>query len=94
MIREENLNTPAKQHNIIIENREKISISGVEDVDSFDERIISMSTSRGLLILRGSNLHIDKLSLETGDVNVTGLVTELGYEETSASGSLWARLFK
>lgn len=94
MIYEDKAKTVDKPHNVIIENREKISISGVEDVDSFDDKQIIMRTSKGSLILRGSDLHIDKLSLDTGEMAVTGLVTDLGYEETAPSGSLWSRLFK
>jgi len=84
-------NTP---QNIILEDRARLSVTGVLDVDSFDDRQIVAKTVKGTLILRGSDLHIDKLSLDTGDLVVTGLVTELGYEETAPSGSLWQRLFK
>ena len=84
-------NTP---QNIILEDRARLSVTGVLDVDSYDDRQIVAKTVKGTLILRGSDLHIDKLSLDTGDLVVTGLVTELGYEETAPSGSLWQRLFK
>jgi len=84
-------NTP---QNIILEDRARLSVTGVLDVDSFDDRQIVAKTVKGTLILRGSDLHIDKLSLDTGDLVVTGLVTDLGYEETAPSGSLWQRLFK
>lgn len=94
MVHEEKAKTSAKPHNIILEDRERLSVSGVEDVESFDERQIIMRTSKGNLILRGNDLHIDKLSLETGELTVTGLIVELGYEETASGGSLWSRLFK
>ena len=94
MANEEKLRQPAKAHNIILEDRERLSVSGVCDADSFDDRQIVAKTVKGTLIMRGSDLHIDKLSLDTGDLVVTGLVTELGYEETAPSGSLWQRLFK
>ena len=84
-------NTP---QNIILEDRARLSVTGVLDVDSFDDRQIVAKTVKGTLIMRGSDLHIDKLSLDTGDLVVTGLVTDLGYEETAPSGSLWQRLFK
>ncbi|MGI5977908.1 MAG: sporulation protein YabP [Oscillospiraceae bacterium] len=84
-------NTP---QNVILEDRTRLSVTGVLDVDSFDDRQIVAKTVKGTLILRGSDLHIDKLSLDTGDLVVTGLVTDLGYEETAPSGSLWHRLFK
>ncbi len=84
-------NTP---QNIILEDRSRLSVTGVLDVDSFDDRQIVAKTVKGSLILRGNDLHIDKLSLDTGDLIVTGLITDLGYEETAPSGSLWQRLFK
>jgi len=94
MIHEEKALAVSRPHSVILEDRERLSISGVEDVDSFDERQIIMRTTKGNLILRGNELHIEKLSLETGDLSVTGLVTDLCYEETAVSGSLWSRLFK
>lgn len=84
-------NTP---QNIILEDRSRLSVTGVLDVDSFDDRQIVAKTVKGSLILRGNDLHIDKLTLDTGDLTVTGLITDLGYEETAPSGSLWQRLFK
>lgn len=94
MIYEEKEKLSARPHNVILEDRSRLSVSGVEDVDSFDEQRIILKTTKGVLILRGSELHIDKLSLETGELAVTGLLTDLGYEETAPGGSLWSRLFK
>ena len=84
-------NTP---QNIILEDRARLSVTGVLDVDSFDDRQIVAKTVKGTLIMRGSDLHIDKLSLDTGELIVTGLITDLGYEETAPGGNLWSRLFK
>ncbi len=94
MIYDEKEKLSARPHNVILEDRSRLSVSGVEDVDSFDEQRIILKTAKGVLILRGSELHIDKLSLETGELAVTGLITDLGYEETAPGGSLWSRLFK
>ncbi|MEG0778786.1 MAG: YabP/YqfC family sporulation protein [Oscillospiraceae bacterium] len=84
----------ARPHNIILEDRAHLSVSGVDEVDSFDDKQIVARTAKGNLVLRGSDLHIDKLSLDTGELVVTGLFTDLGYEETAPGGSLWSRLFK
>ncbi len=94
MVYEETTRVGSKPHNIVLEDRERLSISGVEDVDSFDEKQIILKTTKSCLILRGSELHIDKLGLDTGELNVTGLISEMCYEETAPSGSLWSRLFK
>lgn len=93
MAYEEKMRVPAKAHHIIMEERSKLSITGVEDVASFDEDEIVMRTSQGNLIVRGSGLHIGKLTLDSGEVAIDGLVTELCYEETTGGGSLWSRLF-
>ena len=85
---------PARQHNIILESRSKVSISGVENVDSFDDCELVVLTSQGNLIVSGSNLHIDSLNLDSCDLLVDGLVTSLVYEETAPSSSLWSKLFK
>ena len=94
MAYEEKTRISAKPHNIILEDRERLSVSGVEDVDSFDDKQIILKTTKGSLILRGTDLHIDKLSLDTGELAVTGVFSDLGYEETAPGGSLWSRLFK
>ena len=94
MLNEEKEKLSARSHNVILEDRTRLSISGVMDVESFDDRQIIAKTPKGSLILRGSDLHIDKLSLDTGELVVTGLITDLGYEETAPGGNLWSRLFK
>ena len=51
-------------HHLILEDRENLTVSGVEEVESFDENTIVMETAQGLLIVRGEGLHIEKLSLD------------------------------
>ena len=82
-----------KPHNITMEERKRLSVSGVEDVESFDEHEIVMQTSQGCLIVRGDGLSVGKLSVDNGDVSVQGTITELRYEETQGERGLWARLF-
>ena len=82
-------------HNIILEGRERLSISGVEDVESFNEESIVIHCSKGMLIVQGSDLHIEKLSLDGGDLAIEGLVHSLRYEEEARTkGGLFSRLFK
>jgi len=82
-------------HNLIMEGRERLSISGVEDVESFDEESIVIYTTKGMLIVRGENLHIEKLSLDGGELAVEGHVQSLRYEEeTKDKGGFFSRLFK
>ena len=83
----------AKPHHVIMEDRAKLSVTGVEDVISFDENEIIAHTAQGNLIIRGTGLHIGKLTLDSGEVSVDGLVRELCYEEPAPVGGFWAKLF-
>lgn len=68
-------------HTITLQNRSHLTISGVESVESFDENAIAMTTVEGILLITGSDLHIEKLSLDGGDLRVKGTVDSLAYEE-------------
>lgn len=85
---------PAAAHRLELEGRERLSVSGVEDVERFDENEIVMSTTAGILIVSGENLHIGKLSLDGGELHVDGRIDSVSYEEqTQTQGSLLHRLF-
>lgn len=82
-------------HHILLEGREQLSISGVEEVERFDENTIVMATTQGVLVVHGTDLHIEKLSLDGGDLRVEGTVDALSYEEERRdSGGFFARLFR
>mgnify|MGYP002798831236 FL=1 len=93
---EDNRGRPETAHHIIVEERERLSVSGVEEVESFDENTIVMTTVRGTLVIQGENLHIEKLSLDGGDLKVEGDIDALSYEDSgrSSSGGLLSRLFR
>ena len=76
-----------------LEGRKHLTVSGVEEVVSFDEREIVMRTGEGDLCVHGEGMSISKLSVDNGDVHVHGLISELRYEESAPERSLWARLF-
>lgn len=85
----------AAAHHVILEGRERLSVSGVEDVESFDESAIVMNTCEGTLVVRGEGLHIEKLSLDGGDLKVEGTVDSLTYEDDGGErGGFLARLFR
>ena len=82
-------------HHVILEGREELSVSGVEEVESFDENTIVMVTNKGTLVVRGEDLHIEKLSLDGGDLRVEGLVESLTYEDEGRErGGFFARLMR
>jgi sporulation protein YabP len=80
-------------HRLTLEQREHLVISGVEEVERFDEESIVLTTNMGELEIRGEGLHIEKLSLEGGELHVEGTVTALIYGmEPRESGGLLRRL--
>lgn len=86
---------PQLAHNLILEGRKRLNISGVEEVESFNEEGVVVHTSRGLLIIRGTELHVEKLSLDGGDLSIEGQVDSLRYEDnTNEKGGFLSRLFK
>lgn len=84
--------------NLILENREKLNISGVLDVLSFDDQIVILETELGLLTVKGENLRINKLSLDTAEVIVDGEIYNLNYSEKEfdkkSGGSIFNKIFK
>ena len=82
-------------HNVILEDRRNLTVSGVSDVDSFDEQNITVFTDMGELAVRGYNLHINKLNIETGELTLEGSIQSLSYADMhSRSGGFFGRLFK
>ena len=83
--------------NLILENREKLSISGVTDVLSFDDQIIILETDLGLLTVKGDNIRINKLSIDTSDVIIEGNINSLIYSNSDfqkKSGNILNKIFK
>ena len=92
---EKKLRPESAAHHIILEGRERLSVSGVEEVERFDETSIVMNTCEGTLVVRGEDLHIEKLSLDGGDLKVEGQVDSLTYEDGGGErGGFLARLFR
>ena len=88
-------NNPGLYHRLTLEGREKLTVSGVEDVERFDESCIVMSTCAGTLVVTGEGLHIGKLSLDGGELHVDGRIDALTYEDApeERGGSFFSRLF-
>ena len=84
----------AKPHRIALDEREGLSVTGVDEVLCFDEDRIVMRTVKGELTVAGEGLHIGKLSLDGGELHVDGRIDSLLYEDTDRpSGGLLSRLF-
>jgi sporulation protein YabP len=95
---DEKLQPIQKNHKVNLNARSSASITGVKDVLSFDAGEVLLETEQGILMLRGNDLHVNRLTLEKGEVDVDGKIDSLTYSDTnsySKSGeSLISRLFK
>ena len=84
--------------NLILENREKLTITGVIDVLSFDDQIVIVETQLGLLTVKGEDLRINKLNIDSLEVIIEGEIFSLGYSNEDIgrknSGSLLGKIFK
>ena len=87
-----------KGHKLNINARKTIAITGVNDVLSFDAGEVLLQTEQGILMIRGSELHVNRLTLEKGEVDIDGRIDSLTYSDATNYGksgeSLFGRLFK
>lgn len=84
-------------HNLTMHSREMVNITGVKDVLSFDAGEVLLDTEQGILMIRGQELHVSRLTLEKGEVDVDGRVDSLTYSDTGygkSGESFLGRLFK
>lgn len=88
----------AKLHKLVINNRKTSIVTGVLDVLAFDLNEILLETEQGMLMLKGTDLHVNRLTLEKGEVDVSGNINSIAYSDTHAldksSEKLFAKLFK
>lgn len=96
MVYEEN--KTGKMQNIILENRSKLHLSGVLDVLNFDEEIVTVDTELGILIVKGSDLRLNKFNLENAELSIDGEIASMTYDDKSYSGKkgegLLTKIFK
>ena len=87
--------SPIKAHNLIMEDRKRLCLSGVSDVTAFDEEKVTLTTSMGILTVSGQGLHIGNFSRETGELNMDGEIYALNYEELKRKdGGFFANIFR
>lgn len=97
MIEEKKVPKP-KVQNLILENREKLNITGVIDVESFNDECVVVDTELGMLVIRGIDLHINKLNIDNSELGIEGEIVSCEYSEREGSrskgGGFFARMFK
>lgn len=85
-----------ENHKVTIENRELTTISDIIEIDSFDEEEIRATLKKGAIIIRGTNMNIQKLDLQTGEAIIAGTINSLMYVKVKEKGekSLLAKIMK
>jgi len=94
---EEPKRLPERPHRVVIDAREKLNVTGVMDVDSFNENEIIFVTTCGAVTVGGEDLHISRLNLEDGQLIVEGKIQSLDYsdhEEQRQNGGFFKKMFK
>ena len=90
--------TIQKSHKLVINNRKASTVTGVIDVLSFDLNEILLETEQGMLMVKGTDLHVNRLSVEKGEVDLSGNIDSVAYSSVSQTGrqseSFLSRLFK
>lgn len=82
-------------HHLILDNRRQLTLSGVSDVDSFDDTVVTVYIDGGELTVKGSDLQIVRLSIETGEMQIDGRVESMTYTDVvSRASGFFGRLFK
>ena len=97
MIEEKKMPKPRVQ-NVILENRQKLSISGVVDVESFNDECVIADTELGILVIKGMDLRINKLDIDSSELGIEGDIISLEYSDREGArnkgGGFFARLFR
>jgi len=86
-----------RAHTVLLDNRERAVITGVQDVDRFNETEVMLLTDAGALVIEGQNLHISRLNLDEGQLIVDGLIIAVEYCEGKGGEKntpLFARIFR
>lgn len=84
---------PMLPHKLTLNERKKLTMTGVSEVISFEENSVILKTALGTLIIQGSQLQLKTLSVEGGQVDVEGAISALIYQEPRSGGGVLRRLF-
>lgn len=94
----EDLSGSSRMHKVMMTNRRSCAINGVNDVLSFDIHEILLETEQGMLMIKGDELHVSRLTLEKGEVDIDGKIDSFTYSDVSSAGhkseSFLTRLFR
>ena len=83
--------------NIVLENREKLNVTGINDILSSDDQVVILSTDLGMLTIKGSELKINKLNIDESEVKIEGNISNIGYSQDIAekkSENIFSKIFR
>ncbi len=81
-------------HTLSLDGQGKLRLTGVVDVTSFDETLVALETTKGMLAVRGEGLHVERLCLENGELTLIGEVRAMEYDDNMLTRGGWlARFF-
>lgn len=85
-----------REHKVTIENRERLTVGAVEDIESFDEEKIVILTDMGTMVVSGADFRINRLNVDDGQLIIEGSIDEIQYSDTAPkdSGGFFSRLFR
>ena len=90
--------TVQKNHKIVVNNRKTSFVTGVIDVLSFDLNEILLETEQGMMMVKGTDLHVNRLSLEKGEVDLSGSIDSVAYSDVQSvvkqQDNLFSKLFR
>lgn len=85
----------AMPHHIIVEDRRTVTVSGVTDVESFDEQMVILRTDQGELMIKGFGIHINKIDVAAGDLSLEGEIYSVEYTDSQpTAGGFLGKLFR
>lgn len=97
MIEERKQNNINVMQNVVLENRERLNVTGINDILSFDDQVVILSTDLGMLTIKGSELKINKLNIDESEVKIEGNISSISYSQDSPkrkSESIFSKIFK
>lgn len=85
-----------KNQNILVENRSKVTITGVEQVESFNDNTIILTTVKGGIVIKGEDLNVGKLNIDNGNINIEGNINGINYSDKGLGhrGNIIGKIFK
>lgn len=97
MVDERKQNNINVMQNVVLENREKLNVTGINDILSFDDQVVILSTDLGMLTIKGSELKINKLNMDESEVKIEGNISNIGYSqdtEEKKGENIFSKIFR